>query len=262
MAAGIAGTLGAGALYEIGGFEAVFGLLAVMLTLALLGVGRFVDADDTTVEGFAFTDIAFTRRILTMTSFRAQYAVAVTLVRNWIPIYVGVAVARGGLAASAVAVGMVVAAEKFTNMLGQPRTGRLADRYGRAAFVAFGGTMYGLVALPVSLSLPFGVELTSAVLVVLGLNALLGVADSFREPASMATFADEGLDKGIASSFGIRNIVWLPGSILAPMVGDVLMDGAGMQWVFFLGGATALTGVAAFLGVLSYSHGRRALRAW
>ncbi|MDX1746330.1 MAG: MFS transporter, partial [Halobacteriales archaeon] len=144
MAAGIVGTLGAGALYELAGFEAVFGLLAVLLAVTLLAVGRFVDPDETTVEGFAFFDLALNRRLITMTSFRAQYAVGVTLVRNWVPIYVGVSVARGGLAASALVVGMVLAAEKFTNMLCQPWTGRLADRHGRAVFVIIGGTLYGL----------------------------------------------------------------------------------------------------------------------
>jgi len=274
MAAGILGTLGAGALYELAGFEAVFGLLAVLLVLAFVGVERFVPPDETSVRGNPFAGLALNRRIATITSFRAQYAVAVTLVRNWVPIYVGVSAARGGLAASAVAVGAVVAAEKFTNMLGQPRTGRLSDRYGRAAFVAVGGTMYGLVALAIpfaprlgapfsfELSLPLGLVVTPALLVVFLLNAMLGVADSFREPASMATFADEGVGSGIASSFGIRNIVWLPGSILAPVGGGVLMDGAGMQWVFFLGGATALTGVATFLGVLTYSHGKAGITKW
>jgi MFS family permease len=274
MAAGILGTLGAGALYELGGFDAVFGLLAILLVLAFVGVERFVAPDETSVEGFAFTGLALNRRIATMTSFRAQYAVSVTLVRNWVPIYVGVSVARGGLAASVVVVGLVVAAEKFTNMLGQPRTGRLSDRYGRAAFVAFGGMTYGLVALAIpfasllggpfsfSLDLPLGVVLTPALVIVIVLNALLGVADSFREPASMATFADEGVGSGIASSFGIRNIVWLPGSIVAPLVGGVLMDSVGMQWVFFLGGAMALTGVATFLGVLTYSHGKAGITKW
>jgi MFS family permease len=159
-------------------------------------------------------------------------------------------------------------------MLGQPRTGRLSDSYGRAVFVAFGGTVYGLVALAVpfaprlaapfsfSLDLPLGLVLTPALLVVFLLNAMLGVADSFREPASMATFADEGVGSGIASSFGVRNIVWLPGSIAAPVVGGILMDSAGMQWVFFLGGAAALTGVATFLGVLTYSHGRAGITKW
>ena len=78
----------------------------------------------------------------------------------------------------------------------------------------------------------------------------------------MALFADEGAGAGIASSFGIRNLLWLPGSILAPMVGGYLMTGAGMAWVFYLGGAAALSGALTMLGVLVRRHGRGALSQW
>ncbi|MFB6105272.1 MAG: MFS transporter [Halobacteriaceae archaeon] len=275
FAAAIVGALSAGALHELFGFDTVFAVLVTVVAIAFLGVTVFVDPDTTTVEGFAFTDLAVNRRILTMTSFRAQYAVAVTLVRTWVPIYAGVAAAKGGLAYGTTAVGAVLVAEKFTNMLAQPYTGRLSDRFGRALFVFVGGTCYGLVALvvpftpaigaalPVPTDLPVLGELGPAFLPLLGLNALLGVADSIREPASMALFADEGsADGGIASSFGIRSIVWRPGSILAPMLGGVLMTGIGMAWVFYVGAAFAFIGVAAFLIILTYTHGAAALTSW
>jgi len=174
-----------------------------------------------------------------------------------------------------IAVGAVVAAEKFTNMLCQPFTGRLSDRFGRALFVFVGGGFYGLVALAVPftptiaawLSLPAALPILGATppafvpLVIC--NGLLGVADSIREPASMALFADEGTDDGgVASSFGIRELVWRPGSILAPLLGGLLMARVGMQWVFFVGGTVAFAGIATFLGVLSYSHGSDALTQW
>jgi hypothetical protein len=79
----------------------------------------------------------------------------------------------------------------------------------------------------------------------------------------MALFADEGSDgDGVASSFGIRELVWRPGSVLAPLAGGAIMGTYGIQWVFFLGGASALTGVATFLGVLRHYHGRDALTEW
>ena len=272
MAAGMAGTLGAGGLYELYGFGAVFGVIVVLLAVAGVAVVLFVEPDESRVEGFAFTDLAMNRRILTLTSFRAQYAVAVTLVRNWVPIYAGVTASRGGLAFGAFAVGVVLAAEKFTNMLGQPRTGRLSDRYGRAMFVFVGGTAYGLVAFAIPYApaiggvIPNGIPgvatVSSTLLALVLLNGLLGFADSFREPASMALFADEGVGSGVTSSFGIRSIVWRPGSILAPMLGGIVMTDVGMAWVFFIGGTFALTGVAAFLGLLSRDHGARALTEW
>jgi hypothetical protein len=78
----------------------------------------------------------------------------------------------------------------------------------------------------------------------------------------MALFADEGKDSGITSSFGVRGLVWRPGAMLAPLAGGVLMDTAGMAWVFALAGGTALTGVATFVGIVSRRHGLAALTRW
>lgn len=274
MAAGIVGTLGAGALFELYGFGPIFSGLAVLFVLAALGVWLLVDTGETQQTGFAFFDLALNERILTITSFRAQYAISVTLVRNWVPIFVGVSVARGGLALSAAAVGAVVAAEKFTNMLCQPIMGRVSDRYGRGLFVGMGGLAYGGIALifPLAQTLGQSIGISATVpiigavpgvfFVALGLNGLLGIADGIREPASMALFADEGKGSGITSSFGIRGLVWRPGALLAPLLGGYLMDTAGMDWVFIVGGVTALTGVLTFVGIITFQDGPRALARW
>ncbi|WP_132061462.1 MFS transporter [Halorussus amylolyticus] len=274
FAAGILGSLGAGSLYELYGFEGVYAVLVGLLLPALVGVWWFIDADETRVPGNPFKDLAFNRKLLTLTSFRAQYAVAVTLVRTWVPIYAGVTAARGGLEYAPLAVAVVITSEKLTNMLFQPFTGRLSDSAGRSLFVFVGGACYGLVALAVPFSpeigrvvgapatFPVVGALSAAFLPLLACNALLGVADSLREPASMALFADEGTEEGgVASSFGIRELVWRPGSVVAPMLGGVLM-GVGMEWVFFVGAAAAFTGVFTFLGILLRTHGRAALTHW
>jgi MFS family permease len=271
FAAAILGTLSAGGLYQAVGFDAVFSVLVVVVGAALLAVWLFVEPDTGTVEGFAFSELAFNRRIATITGFRLQYAVAVTLVRTWIPIYAGVSAARGGLASGALAVSVVIVAEKVTNMLAQPYTGRLSDRVGRSAFVFAGGGAYGLVplapavggALPVPTALPVLGTLSPAFLPLVALNALLGVADSLREPASMALFADEGTDDGgVTSSFGIRSLVWRPGSIAAPLLGGVLMTSVGIEWVFYVGAVFAFTGICLFAGLLARTHGRAALTTW
>ncbi|QPV61880.1 MFS transporter [Halosimplex litoreum] len=275
FAAAIGGTFSAGILYDSFGFDAVFTLLMLMAAAAFVVVWLWVEPDDTRIHGFPFTDLALNKRILTMTSFRAQYAVAVTLVRTWVPIYAGLEAARGGLGfEAATAISVVIAAEKFTNMLCQPYTGGLSDRFGRARFVFIGGLFYGTVAVVVPFTpavgealalpttFPFLGTLSAAFIPLVALNALLGVADSIREPASMALFADEGKGQGVASSFGVRDLVWRPGSVLAPLAGGWMTSNVGIDYVFFLGGAFAFTGVFAFLGILSYTHGRDALAAW
>jgi MFS family permease len=275
FAAAIVGSLSAGFLYEEFGFTPVFALIVALLSLATVAVWTFLPPDRTRVPGFPFSDLALNRRILTLSSFRAQYAVAVTLVRTWVPIYAGVTAGRGGLAYGTLAVAMTVTAEKFTNMLLQPYTGRLSDRFGRALFVFVGGGLYGLVALAVPFSpaigravgapaaLPVLDALSPAFLPLVALSGLLGVADSFREPASMALFADEGTDDGgVASSFGVRELVWRPGSVLAPLLGGWLMVEVSMASVFYVGGAAALSGVLVFLAVLVALHGAGALTEW
>ncbi len=275
FAASLLGFVAAGVLFDRYGFEPVFYVLAVLFVVAFVAVLFLLDADDTRIRGFPFTDLALNGRILTLTSFRAQYAVAVTLVRSWVSVFAGLAVAQGGLAYSGTVVAVVLGAEKFTNMLFQPFTGRLSDTYGRSLFVAAGGAAYGFVALTVPFTpaignalgmpttMPILGGLSAAFVPLLAVNGLLGIADSFREPASMALFADEGIDgEGIASSFGVRELVWRPGSVLAPVLGGFLMSRFGMEWAFYVGGAFALTGVATFLGVLVHSHGAQALTEW
>jgi hypothetical protein len=219
--ASIGGGLSAGWLYDyFDGFQEVFGVTTALFVVTLAAVAAVLAHDETTVPGFPFRDLAVNRRIVTLTSFRAQYAVAVTLVRSWVPLFAGVVAARGGLGYPAFAVSVIVVSEKFTNMVCQPLTGRLSDRSGRSLFVAvlvpFAPAVGGAVGAPNTV--PFVGEVSAAFLPLVALNGALGVADSFREPASMALFADEGSDgDGVASSFGIRELVWRPGSVLAPL---------------------------------------------
>ncbi|WP_265108962.1 MFS transporter [Halosolutus halophilus] len=301
FAASIGGSLSAGTLYEAFGFGPIFAIIVCLLLVAWLGTLRYLEADETRIPGFPFADLALNRRILTLSSFRFQYAFSVTLVRTWVPIFAGVAAAQGGLAYGGLAVALTVVAEKFTNMCCQPFTGRLSDGYGRALFVFAGGGAYGLIALFVPLSPAIGAALGSpselvvtvptvlagaalpawlpagtvpaqvtlfgavspAFLPLVALSGLLGIADSFREPASMALFADEGTDDGgVASSFGIRELVWRPGSVIAPLLGGWLMYEVNMASVFYVGGAFALTGVGSFLAILVWFHGTNALTEW
>jgi len=276
FAASIVGSLSAGAIYDAVGFDPIFMIIALLMVAAWVITWLVLDDDDTRVEGFPFSDLAVNRRILTMTSFRAQYAFAVTMVRTWVPIYVSTEMAAGGLGVTGIAIGVTVTAEKATNMVGQLFTGRLSDDYGRSLFVFAGGGAYGLIAMAILFSavigtalgagvtLPILGELPAAYLPLVAFSGLLGIADSFREPASMALFADEGTDDGgVASSFGIRELVWRPGSVAGPLIAGWLMIEVNMASVFYVGGAFAITGVPrSSRSSRAHDHGRAALTAW
>lgn len=277
FAAAIIGSLSAGVVYQHYGFALVFWPLVALYVVTFLTVVFVLSPDETTIRGFPFSGLAFNRRIRTLSVFRAQYSIAVTLVRTWVPLFAGVVAARGGLEMVPLAVTLVVVAEKLANLLLQPPLGSLSDRYGRALFVFVGGGAYGLVALAVPFTPAVGVALglpdtipsigyvSSAFVPLLCLNALLGVTEAFREPASMALFADEGSSNesgGVAASFGVRDLVWRPGSLIAPVGGGWLMSAVGMDWVFYLGALAAFSGVLSFLFMLMHAHGRSALTEW
>jgi len=69
-------------------------------------------------------------------------------------------------------------------------------------------------------------------------------------------------DAGVASSFGIRKLVWRPGSVAGPLIADWLMVEVSMASVFYVGDAFAIIGVVSFLAILASDHGREALTAW
>jgi MFS family permease len=275
FAASIIGSLSAGLLFDRYGFEPVFWLIVGLFVVTFVFVLLTLDSDETTVPGFPFSDLALSPRIQTLTTFRAQYAVAVTLVRAWVAFFAGLPLASGGLGYGGFAVSLVLVSEKTTNMICQPFTGRLSDGFGRTRFVFAGGAAYGVVALLVPSTPLIGTWLSApstfpivgtvsaAFLPLIAVNGLLGIADSFREPASMALFADEGADgEGVASSFGIRELVWRPGSVVAPVFGGWLMGTAGIDAVFYLGGGAAILAALTFLVVLVRQFGRDALVEW
>ena len=275
FAASIVGSLSAGAIYDAVGFGPVFSIITALMVLAWVITWGVLDPDPTRIEGFPFTDLAVNRKLATISAFRVQYAFAVTMVRTWIPIYAGTSMASGGLAVGATAVAITVTAEKATNMVGQLFTGRLSDGYGRSLFVFAGGGAYGVIAVSIpfapaigvtlgtDVTLPFLGELHHAYLPLVAFSALLGVADSFREPASMALFADEGTSEGgVASSFGIRELVWRPGSLAGPLIAGWLMVEVSMAAVFYVGGAFAITGALAFFAILVSDHRHAALTTW
>ena len=91
--ASIVGSLPAATLYQTLGFTPIYATIVVVFAVAFAGIWLFLPDDDTRIPGNPFTDLALNRRIITLTSFRAQYAFAVTIVRAWVPLFAGLSVA-------------------------------------------------------------------------------------------------------------------------------------------------------------------------
>ncbi len=236
------GAILGGWLYGLFGFVVPYTLMIVLTSAAIVLAVGFIPRDSTRVREITFGPLLRSRRVQAMSAFRIPYAFAVMLTRTYVPIYVGVV-----LGFSALEVGLVLAAEKLVNMAGQRFTGILSDVHGRFPLVLLGGTLYGLGAA----AIPAQTSLVGLCLV----NGFLGAADSLREPASMALFADEGSRLGgIASSFSVRNIIWRPGSVLAPMVGSFLMAEIGIHYVFYAAVGFSVLAVFGIPSILSFQN--------
>lgn len=214
-----AGSVVGGWLYTQFGFSVPYWILIVITAVSVVLIYRYLPPDRTQIRGFTFGNVLRNRKIQAMAGFRLFYAFGVMMMRTYIPIYAGVT-----LGFNPVQVGSIIASEKILNMALQPYTGHLSDRWGRFPLVLAGGSLYALGGGVIAFQRSF--------LLLLALNAFLGFADSLREPASMALFAEEAKGSGIASAFSIRSIIWRPGMVLAPMIGSFVMSVMGINYVF------------------------------
>ncbi len=220
-----------------------FGLIApnlVLITvsgtaLALLLKSRDLDRyDRARPEGFSYLVLAKSSYIQAMAAFRVFYGLGVMMTRTFVPIYAGLT-----LGLSPLYVGLIISSEQTMNMLFQRFTGSLSDRFGRFPMVTAGGILYalGLIALTTQES-PYAL---------MTVNASLGFSDAVREPASMAAFADEGKRTGsVASAFAVRQLLWRPGMVLAPMIGGSVLAVSDIRAVFYV--ALGFT-LAAVIGI-------------
>ncbi len=217
-----------------------FGILAPNVVLIIVSItalflvsrSRHMDSFDVArARGFPLTLLARSTAIQAMAAFRVLYGFGVVMTRTFVPIYVGITLGLGPLY-----VGLVISAEQTVNMLFQRFTGSLSDRFGRFPMVTLGGCLYavGLVILTTQRT-PYAL---------IAANGFLGLADAIREPASMAAFADEGQKTGsVGSAFAIRQILWRPSMVLAPMMGGAVMAALGVRSVFYLALAFTIAGV-------------------
>ncbi|MBS3793253.1 MFS transporter [Candidatus Bipolaricaulota bacterium] len=229
------GSVAGGWMVQRWGFTIPYLVLAFATILSALLTYIFVEEDEARITGFTFKAHITNRRIQSLAWFRSFYAFSVMMVRIYVPVF-----ARLALSLSAFQVGALLATEKLTNMLLQRYSGKISDQLGRFTILSVGGSAYALGAI----FIPF----QSGFWGLIAINGFLGVADSLREPASMALFAEEGQGSGIASSISLRSIIWRPGSIIAPLIGGLIMDWVGFGYVFWLASAFSVIGLV-FMGV-------------
>ncbi|MEX2356419.1 MAG: MFS transporter, partial [Thermaerobacterales bacterium] len=246
---GALGSMLAGWLFVQFGFWAP-NLLLILVTLAsfnLLNRPRTDTAGSAPAPAGGYRILMHDLPLQALAAFRICYAFAVMMVRTFVPIYAGLV-----LGFNAFQVGVIIAAEQAVNMTFQRFGGSLSDRFGRMPLIAIGAGGYAVAA--------FFLPSQQAFAGLVAANALLGLTDALREPASMALYADRGKERGgISSAFAIREMLWRPGSILGPGLGGALMAARDITLVFQVGAGFAVLGLVSMglrLGMQKYRRRR------
>jgi MFS family permease len=136
--------------------------------------------------------------------------------------------AHGPLGADAVGVGLAVGAFSITALVLRPYAGRLSDRVGRRPLLIGGALAFAavLAAHAVVDTLP----------ALIGLRLLLGVAEAFFFVAGFAAVADLAPPGRAGEALSFNSLSLYLGIAIGPLVGQLLLDGAGYL-AAWLGGA-------------------------
>ncbi len=143
------------------------------------------------------------------------------------------------LAASAVMIGIVLAARTWINGLMAPVFGRAADRFDRVR-LASAGLAVGAVA-------SFFVPDMTTVWALGVLFVITGISEGVAWPAISAMTVDKGRTYGMGGLMGLRETATAGGLLFGSVGGGLLADEFGLGIVFRMSSVAMLTGSIAFL---------------
>jgi len=268
----LAGDVFGGLLLYLYGFQLTYAVLIAVTTFATAMVylnlrdnpGGQADPDEATgVE--TLRNLLDRTAVRALVIFRLAFSVGKMAVIIFLPIY-----ARTEFGINPFAIGGILAGGKLTKSLLQGKVGDVTDRYGTYRYFIFlGALIYGvgtgliplaeyahrvfpavtLAAAGSTMTLPpafFSLFLAYAV---------LGVGDSFRLPASMAVFVEEGeYFDAVAGSMSLRSIAWKIGQVSGPVAVGFIWDRTSVFGAFWTAAGFIILSSLVFL-VLYRSEG-------
>ncbi|MDY6818013.1 MAG: MFS transporter [Halobacteriales archaeon] len=270
----LAGDLIGGYLLYAHGFKLTYILLSgVTLTAVVLAYlflrdnpgGRKDPEEATSIE--TFRSLLGLPAIRALTAFRLSFSFGKMAVVIFLPIF-----ARKEFGISALAIGGILAGGKLTKSLLQGKMGDITDQLGhRHYFVFTGALLYalGTIAIPFASTaeqlfpvitlgaLGRSVTISGAFVSLFFAYSILGVADSFRLPASMALYVEEGERyDAVASSMSLRSIAWKLGQITGPLAVGAIKDAVSIAYGFWTAGGVVVISAGIFM--VLYTRGQQA----
>ncbi len=231
------GPLMGGILGEHLGMNAAFCAMGGFSLLAFLGVALFLPEvstrQKTASQGSSFKDIAASKVVQGIFSFRLGYASARGAFSTFLPILAGI-----NLGLSPSLIGVLLAVNVLGMSVLQILTGAIADRFNRRALIVLGSAI-NLTALAV-------IHFAGNLWVLLVLCVILGVGGAVAMPAASVLAISQGRRFGMGIVMASLNMALAIGMSVGPILAGVIADTLSVGFVFYFASAVVLIGAIIF----------------
>jgi len=174
------------------------------------------------------------RRIRGIYLFRLFFSIGIGLTWTFLPIF-----GDNFLGLSSSHIGILISLNVLIATLLQTPCGMLADRFNKAAFVIFGGSL--------AAGALFLIPLTRDFREILFVNILLGISGGISMPAVTAMAVEEGKNiGGMGTLMSIFVMCHSIGMIIGPVLAGAVAGVLNVTFVFFIGALVGLAGVGGF----------------
>ncbi len=135
-------------------------------------------------------------------------------------------------------IGFIITSNMLLMSLLQAPFGRIADKYSKIRMIILSGIISGLALF----IMPFMKTFSGLFFA----NIFMGLAGAIGMPAATAINAIAGRKHGMASAMGLFSSAMSAGMVIAPLIAGILMDTAGIKYVFYFGAFTSFAGIYFF----------------
>ncbi|MEW6616204.1 MAG: MFS transporter [Thermodesulfobacteriota bacterium] len=169
-----------------------------------------------------------------ITAFRLINSMGRGMVATFLPVF-----AHQYLRLSGSEIGLLISANILLTSFLQAPFGKLADRVSRKKLVIVGGFIASLAILLI----PYTSDFTH----LLVLNMAMGVAGAISLPATTALAIEEGRNMGMGAIMGVFDMSMSLGVAGGPLLGGILMDFLGIDFIFLFGGFAGFVSIGLFV---------------
>ncbi len=218
------------------GYAWAFYTLGALSVFALILVLFLLPANEerrTKVEDIRFGRILRINMVQALIVYRMVTSLGRSSIMAFLPLLAAI-----DLGLTPTEIGLILSMSIVLMGVLQAPFGALADRYSRVNLVILGSL---IAAFPLAI-MPLSANFAQLLL----LNVLMGVGGAISIPAATAITAEIGRSEGMGSVMGVFDTAMSTGMFSGPLIGGIIFDLFGIDYIFYFGAFITLLGIAFF----------------